>query len=326
MEPSLAPIHGGPDGQAEPLYDFSTNANAFGPNPVLLARIRQADLSRYPDPLYTRLRERLAAHHQVAPEGVAVGAGASELIFRLVLHFKGPVLLLPPTFGEYARAALVHGVPLLLARDGEEFLELLPKAALAFLALPNNPTGEVYPWAFEAALRAERHGVLLVFDLAYYPLLESPFPLPKGLHLHAPNKAHGLTGVRAGYLLAPFDLTPFQQKAFSWPLSPYGVAFLEGTLAQEAQAWLERTKPLLHAQRRRLAEGLRGLGLEVWESPANFLLVRVGESSRVAQALRARGIRVRDAASFGLRGWLRLSAQKEEAQRALLQTLKEVIG
>jgi histidinol-phosphate aminotransferase len=75
-----------------------------------------------------------------------------------------------------------------------------------------------------------------------------------------------------------------------------------------------------------LAEGLRALGLKVRESPANFLMVRVGGATAVARALRERGLRVRDATSFGLPEWLRLSAQREEAIEALLEALEGVLA
>ena len=108
LDDVLRPIHGGTDEGPEPLYDFSTNANALGPNPVALAYLRRADPSRYPDPLYRRLRRALAEAHGVSPEQVAVGTGTSELIHRLArwTYLRGPILLLPPTFGEYARASL----------------------------------------------------------------------------------------------------------------------------------------------------------------------------------------------------------------------------
>ncbi|TBH20835.1 pyridoxal phosphate-dependent aminotransferase [Thermus thermamylovorans] len=321
----LKPIHGGPDGGPEPLYDFSTNANALGPNPVILEYLRRADPSRYPDPLYRGLRRALAEAHGVPEAQVAVGTGTSELIHRLARwgYLRGPLLLLPPTFSEYARAARALDLPLWEARSPEEFLRLLPRSSLAFLCVPNNPTGEVYPFLQEAA---ERAGGALVLDLAYYELLEAPLPLPpRAWRLYSPNKAHGLTGVRAGYLLAPLDLDRFQNLAPSWPVSVYGEALLLGHLDPGARAWLERARGELHRLRRELARGLRGLGLEVRESPANFLLVRVGRATEVARALRARGIRVRDATSFGLPEWLRLSAQREEAQEALLEALAELV-
>ena len=326
LDDVLRPIHGGTDEGPEPLYDFSTNANALGPNPVALAYLRRADQSRYPDPPYRRLRRGLGEDKGVSPEQVAVGTGTSELIHRLArwTYLRGPILLLPPTFGEYARAARALDLPLWEAESPEAFLELLPKSSLAFLCVPNNPTGEVYPFLEEAARRA---GGALVLDLAYYDLMEFPPPLPQtAFRLYSPNKAHGLTGVRAGYLLAPLDLTHFQNLAPSWPLSVYGEAFLHAHLDPEARAWLEGSKRELFRLRGLLAEGLRGLGLEVRESPANFLMVRVGRATEVARALRERGIRVRDCTSFGLPEWLRLSAQREEAIRALLLALEEVLA
>jgi histidinol-phosphate aminotransferase len=326
LDDVLRPIHGGTDEGREPLYDFSTNANALGPNPVILERLKAVDPSRYPDPLYRRLRAALAEAHGVRPEQVAVGTGTSELIHRLArwTYLRGPILLLPPTFSEYARAARALDLPLWEAESPEAFLELLPRSSLAFLCVPNNPTGEVYPFLEEAARRA---GGALVLDLAYYDLMESPPPLPQGaFRLYSPNKAHGLTGVRAGYLVAPLDLTHFQNLAPSWPLSVYGEALLQAHLDPEARAWLEESKRELLRLRRLLAQGLRDLGLEVRESPANFLLVRVGKATEVARALRERGLRVRDATSFGLPEWLRLSAQREEAIGALLLALEEVLA
>ncbi|GGM93503.1 aspartate aminotransferase [Thermus composti] len=325
LDDVLRPIHGGPDGGPEPLWDFSTNANALGPNPVILEYLRRTDPSRYPDPLYRKVRRALAEAHGVAPEQVAVGTGTSELIHRLARwnYLRGPILLLPPTFSEYARAARALDLPLWEAESPEAFLNLLPKSSLAFLCVPNNPTGEVFPFLEEAANRA---GGALVLDLAYYPLMENPPPLPqKAFWLYSPNKAHGLTGVRAGYLVGPVDLTPFQHLAPSWPVSVHGEALLLGHLDPGAQAWLAESKGELFRLRRLLARGLRGLGLEVRESPANFLLVRVERATEVALALRERGLRVRDCTSFGLREWLRLSAQKEEAIRALLAALEEVL-
>lgn len=72
LDDVLRPIHGGTDEGPEPLYDFSTNANALGPNPVALAYLRRADPSRYPDPLYRRLRRALAEAHGVSPEQLSL--------------------------------------------------------------------------------------------------------------------------------------------------------------------------------------------------------------------------------------------------------------
>jgi len=320
----LMPIHGGTDSGPTPRYDFSTNANCLGPDPHALASIQAADPSRYPDPLYTSLHAALAEFHQVPPEHVAVGGGTSELIHRLTRwrYLRGPMLILPPTFSEYARAAQPAELPLLRASSGEAFLSLLPKATLAFLCVPNNPTGEIYAFIEEAAHIAEQNRIALVLDLAYYHLLPDPPPLPSSTwRLYSPNKAHGLTGVRAGYLIAPQSLVHFRNLAPSWVVGVHGVAFLEAVLQAESQSWLSASRQELWRLRSQMAQGLRQQGLEVRESLANFLLVKVGRATVVARQLRSAGFRVRDCTSFGLPEWLRLSAQPETAQAAFLEAL-----
>ncbi|MCL6527264.1 MAG: histidinol-phosphate aminotransferase family protein [Thermaceae bacterium] len=324
----LKPIHGGTDSGPSPRFDFSTNANALGPDPFARAAVQAADPSCYPDPLYTELHQALAAHHGVRAEQVAVGGGTSELIHRLTRwrYLRGPMLILPPTFSEYARAAQPAELPLLQASSPSEFLHLLPRATLAFLCVPNNPTGEVYGFLQEAAEVAQQHPVTLVLDLAYHPLSQKPPPLPPtAWQLHSPNKAHGLTGVRAGYLLAPHDLHHFRDLAPSWVLGVHGEAMLRAVVQTPSLDWVARTREALWGLRSELAAGLRGLGLEVRESEANFLMVKVGRATAVAQALRARGLRVRDCTGFGLPEWLRLSAQQPEAQTELLGAMEEVL-
>ncbi|WP_457636646.1 pyridoxal phosphate-dependent aminotransferase [Oceanithermus sp.] len=319
-------FHGGPDGGPEPRYDFSTNANALGPNPLVLEAVRAADLSRYPEPSYAGLRAALAGDHGVRADQVVVGAGASELILRLVRVRGGPVLTLEPTFGEYARAARVAGVEHRVARSGREFLEMLQGVAVAFLALPNNPTGELYGRGFvrEAARRATHAGAWLVQDLAYAPLSERPVPAADAaFRLYAPNKAHGLTGVRAGYLVAPAvePAARLAEAAPAWVVGAAEVAFLRAQAGAEARTWLRGTLPTLFAWRRRLAGLLRAHGYEVREGAANFVMASLGEDA--AAFLRARGLRVRPLFDKGLPDWARLSAQRPEALAALTTALKE---
>ena len=102
-------IHGGPDAQGVPLYDFSTNANACGPCPEVLAAVQQADATRYPDPAYAALRDSLGAFHAVAPERIVLAASASECIHRFtaLAALQGAQAVSVPrhSYGDYAQAA-----------------------------------------------------------------------------------------------------------------------------------------------------------------------------------------------------------------------------
>ena len=318
-----APAHGGTDAGPPPRHDFSTNANALGPNPLLLDVLRAVDPSGYPDPAYTAVRARLATWHGRAPAEVVVGAGASELIHRAVRSAGGPVVVHEPTFGEYAYAARVAGVPLRRAGDGAGFQRLLRGAALAILCVPNSPDGRVDDLR-RAAAAAREAGCRLLLDLAYHPLAQRrPAPPPDVWQLWAPNKAHGLTGVRAAYLLAPPADAPALARAPSWIVSAHGAAFLAALPEPAAQEWVAGTRATLWGWRDRLAAGLRAAGVAVTTGPANYLLAHVGDAAATSARLRRAGIRVRDATSFGLPAALRLSAQPPAAQDALLAALRD---
>jgi len=58
-----------------------------------------------------------------------------------------------------------------------------------------------------------------------------------------------------------------------------------------------------------LRDALEGIGVSCAPSRANFLLAEVGDGAAVRSALiAAAGIVVRDCASFGLPGWIRVAA------------------
>jgi histidinol-phosphate aminotransferase len=322
-------VHGGTDSLPDPRYDFSTNANPLGPCPTVLARVRNADVTRYPDPLYTRLREALAAFHQTSPERIVVGAGASELILRLIRCIDGPVQQLVPTFSEYALGARLAGRRLISVRSPAAFLRAQAAyPGIGFLCWPNNPTGELWPLDFVAAAAAAGP---LVVDMAYVPLCDSLLnaaietAASAAYRLYSPNKAFGLTGVRGAYLIAPRIDRRIAGAAPSWVIGRDAVAFLEAACDPRAREWLAQGLPQLKRLRMRLARSLRQLGLQVRESPATFLMAEVGDARRVAAQLRSRDLRVRDGSSFGLRQWIRLSAQSVQAQKVLLAALKSAL-
>lgn len=325
-------VHGGTGAGPPPRFDFSTNANALGPDPLVVEALADVDPGPYPDPAYTRLRERLAAAHGRHPDDVAVGAGASELIARIVAVTGGPVLTLTPTFGEYRHAAACAGEAVVETPDPEAFLAALPRAAVAFLCEPNSPDGTVHDAAFLHAVEAQAAagGCVLALDLAYAPLSERPVTAPPtAWTVHSPNKAHGVTGVRAGYILAPgAGAARLRRRAPSWILSSYGEALLGVAASDAGRRWVAGTRPTLWAWRDDLAAELRPRGMAVTVGAANFLLADTsayGQASTVAAHLSRWGVRVRDATSFGLPDHVRLRAHAPDAVGALLDALDDII-
>lgn len=315
MNPILARVHGGPDAAGAARHDFSTNANACGPCPRALEAVRNADAARYPDPASTHLRHALAHLHGVAAARIVPAASASEFIFRITAWAARSgvraVALPAHAYGDYAAAARAWG------------LQPDPRAPLAWACEPSSPCGRQ-----EADVPGDG---MLVIDRAYEPLRLSgaasfdAATLARAWQLWSPNKALGLCGVRGAYAIAPAGsedaVAELEALAPSWPIGAHGVAMLSAWCLPEAQQWLEASRATLREWKARQLALCRGFGWQVEEEGvANFF---VAAAPGVAATLRARGIQVRDCASFGLPGHVRLSVQSPAAQDALQAAMEE---
>ncbi|WP_290660025.1 pyridoxal phosphate-dependent aminotransferase [Aquabacterium sp.] len=333
--------HGGPDNGAPITHDFSSNANPLGAPDEVVQAIQAADRQRYPDPDYQALRECLAQVLGAQAARVLPTAGSSEAIRRLTLaaSLRGvrQVWVPQPGYGDYRSAALALGLEVQGYTSGEALLSALMEQArpsLVWLCEPCNPTGQSLPPSFWMALAElqRQHPVMLAVDRAYEPLrLVGQDPVPAALadqcwQLCSPNKALGLTGVRAGYVIAPVDdavleVATFQALAPSWVLSAEGVAMLQAWHRPGTQAWLARSRHTLALWMAAQQTALMRLGWHCQPSVVPFMLARPTHSVNL---LRDHGIKLRDASSFGLPGWVRLSAQAPHAQQALLQALTQM--
>ncbi|RQO61774.1 aminotransferase [Paucibacter sp. KBW04] len=337
-------IHGGSDAGPTPAHDFSSNASPLGPPPALLRAVLAADRRRYPDPAYTDLREHLGADLGVAADRVLPCSGGAEAIRRLSLaaFLSGirEVWVPQPGFGDYAAAAQALGLETRRYRSVAELCSGLRQArSLVWVCEPCNPSGSsltAAEWQ-DLTLAIERSSSALVVDLAYESLrLEGQSHLPAHLQdqawrLHCPNKVLGLTGVRAACLLAPSRSDALylhaQAVAPSWVLSSEGCELLRAWRSPESADYLRQVQTTLRGWRDTQRQLLAELGWQQTSSCSNFWLARppVGvQTSELLPALRQRGIKLRDASSFGLAGWVRLSTQNTESQAALKRALEEL--
>ena len=313
-------IHGGPDASGVAHFDFSTNSNACGPCPTALAAIQQADTTQYPDASYTALRGQLAAFHDVDARRIVLAASASEFIFRItamVVSRGGNSVGLPPhSYGDYAHAAAAHGLKVVDSSTAD----------LYWACEPSSPLGAVHQeWL-------NSHSAVQVLDRAYEPLrLSGVFAHAADLHkfwqLYSPNKALGLTGIRAAYAIAPVDaaaaVETMNQLCPSWPIGAHGVAMLQAWTGSESQAWLADSLITLRLWKTQQVALCESFGWTVLPSLANFFVCRADID---LAALRQHGIKLRDCTSFGLPGLVRISVQPPAAQDALHNARQNIKG
>jgi histidinol-phosphate aminotransferase len=334
---TAAVVHGGPDALGVAAHDFSTNGNACGPCPVALAALQAVDAAHYPDPQYTALRETLGRFHGVDAERIVVAASASEFIFRITAGFAsrgGRHVALPPHgYGDYRRAARAWGLTAVTWNDGERAGG--PAPSLHWACDPSSPLGQAEV-GLGARIDRLPDGAACVLDLAYEPLrLDGALALnatqrDRVWQLVTPNKALGLTGIRAAYAIAPRadrDLREaVVQLAPSWPVGGHGVALLAAWTSAESQARLERTRETLAGWKQQQMAMCASLGWECLPSVASFFCVRPGVEplAALAAGLRGHGIKVREAASFGLPEALRLAVLPPASQAALYAAVQSL--
>lgn len=332
MSASLpARIHGGTDALGTARFDFSTNSNACGPCPAALAAVQAADASHYPDAGYAQLRQSLAAFHGVPAWRVVVAASASEFIFRITAWAQrvgaSRVWIPAQAYGDYAHAAHAWGL---------QRTQVQTEADLVWACEPSSPLGQAHgawpQWLStgEAAASAQKPLQTLVLDLAYAPMRLSGQPAldatrrDRVWQLYSPNKVLALTGIRAAYAIAPVEsrgvVEQLNALAASWPVGAHGEAMLLAWTSAAVQEWVAQTLPTLRHWKQTQVAMLQSMGWHCLPSDANFFCAKPPEQTDIAQLvmqLRALDIKLRDAASLGLPGYLRLSAQAPAAQQAL---------
>lgn len=319
------------------VVDFSTNVNPYGPPEAAIAAARGAvHMPGYPDPESWLLREQIAARLDVSPERVVAGNGSAELIWALarVLAPAQTAAIPSPTFGEYGKAWSVAGGSVREIWNGIEAEPWQPAAlaaaisasgaAIAFLCAPNNPTGHSVP--IDEFARALDGLDRLIVDQAYVNFVDLPKPMPAlpdgdGLIvIRSMTKDFGLAGLRLGYVVAPEEIAAKTRRQLpSWNVN--AAAQAAGLACLDEADFLDESIGKVREDTKTLVAGLTTLGLSPLESDTHFVLVPVADPPALRKSLLERGVLIRDCASFGLDGYVRLAARPASDVDRLIDAL-----
>ena len=328
---------------------LNTNENPYPPSPAMVQAITQAVaevagmLNRYPDRDAVALRGDLATYlgHGLAAGQVWAANGSNEIIQQLFQAFGGEgrtALGFEPSYSMHPLIALATGTRWISgARDADFGLE--PGHALAairahapdlvFLTSPNNPTGTALGPEVIEAVCAAAPGMVIV-DEAYAEFARDTSAtaltvLPRCRRLvvtRTMSKAFALAGARVGYLAAD----PAVLQALLLVRLPYHLSAVTQAVARAALALASEplaTVAALREQRDDLVGWLRGRGLRVADSDANFVLFgEFGDRHAIWQALLDRGVLIRET---GPSGWLRVTAGTAAEMSAFRDALGAVL-
>jgi histidinol-phosphate aminotransferase len=327
---------------------LNNNENPYPPS----ERLRQAvagavadvagTLNRYPDRDALDLRKDLADYlgHDLTARQVWAANGSNEIIQQLLQAFGGPdrtALGFEPSYSMHPLISLVTGTRWLagtrdpgygLSTAADQVRDLQPD--VVFVTSPNNPTGTSVPLEVIETTYDAAPGMVVV-DEAYAEFARTGTPSaltllpgrPRLVVTRTMSKAFAMAGARIGYLAASADVT----EVLLAVRLPYHLSAVTQAVARTALA--HAAEPLasvavLREERDRLVGWLRGQGLTVADSDANFVLFGVfGDRDAVWQALLDRGVLIRNT---GPTGWLRVTVGTQDETAAFRTALTEVLG
>ena len=333
--------------QAEGLVKLDAMENPFRLPETLQRelgrRLGQVAINRYPTRCVADVIAALSKYVEL-PAGckLMLGNGSDELISLLALacDIPGATICAPvPGFVMYEMSARLQGlkfvgVPLTPAfeLDAEAMLAAIEthRPALTYIAYPNNPTANLFDErAVERIVAAVgAQDGLVVFDEAYQPFSSRSWMPRVGTLAHVlvlrTLSKFGLAGVRLGYLAGPAALIDEVDKV----RPPYNIGALnaEATLfALEHAEEFARQASLLRGERARLQKELAATpGVTVFPSEANMILVRVAGAASVFQAMKARGVLVKNVEGMHplLADCLRLTVGTAEENTLMIDALR----
>lgn len=276
-----APPHAIPLGLGEPTWAL--------PEPARRALAQQKGACAYgPNQGLPELRLAVAGWHGAHPEEVLITTGSQGALFSLFQAFLDPgdaVLVPDPGFPAYpalARLAGAEAVPYLL-NPGDHFrldadafeaaLAQAPKAKIAVVNVPSNPTGGgTRPSELARVADAcEARGLLLISDEVYRDLYFGARPptlrevSDHGVVVTSVSKGWGAPGLRVGWIIGDPEILAPARLVHSYAVTAASTESQRAAtaLVHESQVILSAARQEVRARWEALASALQhGLGIE----------------------------------------------------------------
>lgn len=332
------------------ILDYSVNINPLGVPAGIRKALQKAitDCVKYPDPFCRALRKKLGASLKISPAEIYCGNGAADVLFRLLAALRPKrTLILAPTFADYEKAAVVAGSKvdhfILEPERGftvtSQILKAITKrTGMVILCNPNNPTGLLISKTLllKVLERCKDFGTPLLVDECFleflpdweeYSLLDVLDRYPNLIILKAFTKIYAIPGVRLGYCLTSDAnlIERLYECGQDWNVSV--LAQVAGVAALDEKEYLIASRALIAQERTYMIAQLRLIGFTVWEGTANYLFLRSNRGIDWKDALKKRGILIRDCSNYrGLGpGYFRVAVKTRRDNRKLIKYMKDIV-
>ncbi|MDA8938115.1 histidinol-phosphate transaminase [Flavobacteriaceae bacterium] len=300
-------------------------------------------INRYPDNKHNDLKTVVSKIKNVNVNQVVFGNGTDEILDLIVRVFCNPnqdqIITLPPTYGMYdviAKTNSVENIEIPLKNDfsidRDKILSLKEyNTKVLFLCSPNNPTGNSFDINVLSDLIKDFKGIVVI-DEAYIDfssqksLINLIGKYENLIITQTMSKAYGMAGIRLGMGFSNEKIISYINKI----KPPYNINILTENKALEELKKVNEIKSNVNSilnQKEKLISFLEKLDFveKIYESDANFILVKVDNADLRYNQLLKKGIVVRNRMNQYLcQNSLRITVGTKDENKILIKTLNEL--
>ena len=328
----------------EKIVKLASNENPLGMSPMAKRAVEAAinGIERYPDQF--DLIKAVAERCGVAQNQVVLGNGSNDVLDLIARVFLAPgrsAVFAQHAFAVYPLATLSTGAELIStpAKNYGHDLNAMraairPDTRIAWIANPNNPTGNFLPYPeVRAFLETVPPDVVVVLDEAYNDYLAPAERVdtaawikdfPNLVVTRTFSKIFGLAGLRVGYAIASAEVADLMNRVRQ-PFNVNNLAIAAAVAALDDHQFVAESYELNRRGMAQLLAGLKRLGLEHIPSHGNFVTFKVIGAAEVNQKLLRQGVIVRPIAGYGLPDWLRVTIGTEPDNARFLEALEKAL-
>ncbi|WP_022773197.1 pyridoxal phosphate-dependent aminotransferase [Butyrivibrio sp. AE2015] len=355
MEENKDYYHGG-EIKSDSLIDFSVNTNFFADELEFTKEEIQKATCLYPDRESNDLVLKVADKNDISADYIVIGNGASQIITLLpyCLDIKN-ALIIEPTFSGYERALWAKGasVSYLFLDEKDDFLfgesrlkeiERFVKDyegqenSAVYICNPNNPTGRVIK---KDTLKdvldiCKKYGAFLVVDESFIDFTDDKRDKSlicfiddhKNLFIiRSFTKIYSIPGIRLGYGICSDEKVVEKMRLMQPEWSISGLAQVAGAKLLDRDLDIKKCLLDIKNEREYLKRELERLGIRVFPSDVNFLLIKVNAKDGFYEKLLSKGIYLRKSSNFpGLTDeYYRIAIRGHEDNKKLIEVIEKLI-
>ncbi|SFP44198.1 L-threonine O-3-phosphate decarboxylase [Butyrivibrio proteoclasticus] len=355
MEENKDYYHGG-EIKSDSLIDFSVNTNFFVNEIEFTKKEIQEATSFYPDRESKELVRKVAGKNNISPDHIVMGNGASQIITLLPFCIDiENALIIEPTFSGYERALQAKGakVKYLFLDEKDDFsfgesrvkeIERFVKEfknhgnSAVYICSPNNPTGKVIK---KDTLKdvldiCKKYGAFLVVDESFIDFADDERDKSlvcfideyKNLFIiRSFTKIYSIPGIRLGYGICSDEKVIEKMRLLQPEWSISGLAQIAGAKLLDSDFEIEKSLMDIKNEREYLERELERLGIRVFPSDVNFILIKVNAEGGFYDNLLRKGIYLRKSSNFpGLTDeYYRIAIRGHEDNKKLIEVIEKLI-